>query len=181
MRRLSRAEVRDRYYELWGRLESVRFGADGDECVVRVHREPDEVLRIRAIGLVHATIDRQAGVAEIAISERGPMLWPFEPEGQVFVNSPLDVDAVIAHVAAGLHVDRAALGGLRGALGGTPPFSLRVAMSLHLACVAAFDALGVAYHEALRPRSQRALVALALGDSTLIAHDFEIDLVEEAR
>ena len=159
-------------------LVAIRFGADGDECLVRIDGEPPETLRIRAIGLVHAEIDRRGEIEDVELHEGGPDIWSHELTGQVFVNGAFERSAVIGAVAARLGVRQDALAELdRQLAASAPPFSMRLGATVHDATVAALRTLGISHVEMFRPSPDAKLVALHLGGTVLIAQRFQIDRV----
>ncbi len=132
--------------------------------------------------MVAFAMSRFAEPIECWFAESGPYVWPYEPDGEIFVNQPVDLDALTTAVAKRLDVQRSDARRIIDvplSYAESPPFSLRLPQSVLIAAMEALDRLGVGYHKSFTPDGEPSPVAFVIDDETwIVAKDFDVDFPE---
>lgn len=138
-------------------------------------------VRVYPRRLIAFQISADASHTDWSFTRSGPRLWRFEAAGQVFVNDPVEREALLDDVAARLRVSRDELApwlAMREGWTAKPPFSCRLPLTVLDAVCAALDARGVGHLVTHRPEpTAPPPVALVIDDQNyIVAEDFELDI-----
>lgn len=171
-----------RFYPWWEHPDYLKARENDAPWAFADFEEGVREVAIYPRGLVAFAMSRYAQLTDCWFAESGPPIWPYEPDGQIFVNEPVDLDA-LAHAAAG-HLDASVLEVRRAvdiprSYAENPPFSLRLPRSVLIASMEALDGLGVGYHRTYAPKEGPLPVAFVIDDDNwIVAEDFDVDFPE---
>jgi len=130
-------------------------------------------------GLVAFAMSQSPDVTDCWFAESGPFLWPYEPNGQIFVNETVSPNELVNAVSKRLDVavsDLRRIVQVPSGWGEKPPYSLELPQSVLAAAIEALEGLGVGFYKPHVPDVETLPVAFVIDDNNwIVAEDFQVD------
>lgn len=168
-----------RFYPWWEHPQYLEARENNEPWAFADVEEGAREVTIHPRGLVAFAMSRYAEVTDCWFAQSGRYIWPYEPDGQIIVNQPVDLDALAAAVAETLDApvsEVRRIVDVSPPYAEKPPFSLRLPRSVLVAAMEGLDDLGVGYHKSYVPDDEPLPVALVIDDDNwIVAEDFEVD------
>lgn len=171
-----------RFYPLWEHPLYLKAQDEGTLWAFADCEEGERDVTIYPRGLIAVHVSKRSEVEDCWFESSGPRLWDYEPDGQIFVNEPVDMATVVKVVSDELGATAEDLRRVISTYNDPTertPFSLCLPRSVLLATTAALDAASVKYHPSNIPAAQPLPIAFVIDDEDwIIAADFDVDFPE---